>query len=169
VLHRDLKPESIMLINGGGLRLLDLGLACLAGVAAPATNGLAGTIRYMAPELLCGAGLDDTMDVYALRVILHRLAAFGRLPRPAAGMSGSLLRHRPDIPPRLAAVIAAALETDAMKRSKHAALLTHNISQTLQDAGGNHLSSRRFLEPGTFWRGMAILLGLALLVFVALR
>lgn len=169
ILHRDLKPENIMLVAGGGLRLLDLGLAYLTGVEALDAHGLAGTIRYMAPEVLRGAGPDDTTEVYALGVILHRLAAFGRFPRPGADVAASLLRLRADMPPRLATAIAQALDTDPAKRPKHAALLATAISDALRDGGGNRLLPRRFLEPLAVWRGIALVLGLALLLSLALR
>ena len=170
VLHRDLKPENVMLINGGGLRLLDLGLAYLAGVEdAGSGQGLAGTIRYMAPELLRGAGPDDRTEVYALGVILHRLAAFGRFPRPGSDVLNTLGRARPDLPSALVAIIAASLDQDPAKRPEHAGRLAEAVSEALQQGTGNRLSPRRFANPVTVWRSLALLLGLALLLSLALR
>jgi serine/threonine protein kinase len=169
VLHRDLKPENVMLLNGGGLRLLDLGLAYLAGTEASAAQGLAGTIRYMAPELLRGMSPDDRTEVYALGVILYRLAASGRFPRLGADLAGALSRRRPDLPPRFSAVLAAALESDPAKRPQHAALLARSLSEALQDGTGNRVTGRRFVEPLALWRGIALVLVLALLVCLALR
>jgi serine/threonine protein kinase len=147
VLHRDLKPDNVMLITGGGLRLLDLGLAYLAGVEDAGGQGLAGTIRYMPPELLRGAGPDDRTEVYALGVILHRLAAFGRFPRPGSDVANALWRARPDLPPGLAAVIAASLDQDPAKRPEHAGQVAEAVSESLQQGAGNRLSPRRFLSP----------------------
>jgi hypothetical protein len=169
VLHRDLKPDNVMLVTGGGLRLLDLGLAYLAGVEAAEAHGLAGTIRYMAPELLRGSGPDDSTEVYALGVIMHRLAAFGRFPRPGADVAAALTRTRPDLPGRLATIIAAALDQDPAKRPKTAGALAQEVSQALEGGGGNRLSPRRFLEPVTFWRGLALVLAVALILALALR
>jgi len=170
VLHRDLKPENIMLMTGGGLRLLDLGLAYLAGGEdAGGGQGLAGTIRYMAPELLRGQGPDDRTEVYALGVILHRLAAFGRFPRPGADAAAALRRARPDLPPGLAAAIAAALDQTPAKRPDHAGRLAAALSEALREGAGNRLSPRRFASPLAVWRGLAIALGLALLLALALR
>jgi Protein kinase domain len=169
VLHRDLKPENIMLVTGGGLRLLDLGLAYLAGIEDAGVQGLAGTMRYMAPELLRRAEPDDRTEVYALGVILHRLANFGRFPRPGSDVATTLQRARPDMPPGLAAVIAAALDPDAAKRPDHAGALADAISESLQDGAGNRLSPRRFVSPLTVWRTVALLLGVALLLALALR
>jgi hypothetical protein len=169
VLHRDLKPENVMLIAGGGLRLLDLGLAYLAGVEDAGAQALAGTIRYMAPELLRGAGPDDRTEVYALGVILHRLAAFGRFPRPGADVASGLRRVRPDIPPGLSAIIAAALDQEPARRPEHAGRLAESLSEALAHGAGNRLSPRRFANPLTLWRSLALALGVALLVALALR
>lgn len=176
VLHRDLKPENVMLLQGGGLRLLDLGLAYLAGVEADAAQGLAGTIRYMAPELLRGAAApDDRSEVYALGVILYRLAAYGHFPRPGADIRHALERQRPDLPPRLGAVIAQALDLDPAKRPQQALLLAQELGSALRDHSfgrrgiGRRLSVFRLLSPVAFWRGLAILLGLALAATLALH
>jgi hypothetical protein len=169
VLHRDLKPDNVMLITGGGLRLLDLGLAYLAGIEDAGRQGPAGTIRYMAPELLRGAGPDDRTEVYALGVILHRLAAFGRFPRPGSDVASGLKRARPDIPPGLAAPIAAALDQDPVRRPSHAGRLAEAVSEALQHGAGNRLSPRRFADPVTVWRSLALALGVALLLALALR
>ncbi|WP_419758298.1 protein kinase domain-containing protein [Acidisoma sp.] len=169
VLHRDLKPENVMLTTGGGLRLLDLGLAYLAGVEDAGDQGLAGTIRYMAPELLRGRMPDDRTEVYALGVILYRLAVLGRFPRPGADVAGALRQARPDIPPALAATIAAAVDQDPGKRPMHAELLAEAVSGALQNGAGNRVSPRRFASPLVVWRSLALALGLALLMALALR
>lgn len=177
VLHRDLKPENVMLLQGGGLRLLDLGLAYLAGVEANAAQGLAGTIRYMAPELLRGtAAPDDRSEVYALGVILYRLSAYGHFPRPGADYVHALGRQRPDLPARLLAAIALALDADPAKRPQQASLLARELAAALQDrsAGGRGGGLRRFalfrrLSPLAVWRGLAILLALTLAALLALH
>ncbi|MBW4023295.1 MAG: protein kinase [Proteobacteria bacterium] len=173
VLHRDLKPENVMLVAGGGLRLLDLGLAYLADLEDSAAQGLAGTIRYMAPELLRGSPPNDTTEVYALGVMLHRLAAFGRFPRAGADIAAGLARARPDLPPRLAGAIATALSSSPSERPRHAGALAQAVSAALHDDTGSRLAGpfarRRSLDPLTLWRAIALLLGLALLGTLALR
>jgi hypothetical protein len=169
VLHRDLKPENVMLITGGGLRLLDLGLAYLAGVEDAEAHGLAGTIRYMAPELLRGAAPNDRTEVYAVGIILHRLAVSGRFPRPGSDVASALLRARPDLPPGLAASIAAAVDRDPAKRPEHAGRLAEAVAQSLQQGAGNRLSRRWRATPLVLWRSAALALGVALLLALALR
>jgi hypothetical protein len=169
VLHRDLKPDNVMLVAGGGLRLLDLGLAYLTGVEAAAAQGPAGTLRYMAPEVVRGAAPGDASEVYALGVVLHRLAAGGRFPRPGADVAAGLSRARPDLPDGFAVAIAAALDWEAAKRPPHAGILAEALSRAQQQAGVSRLARRRRLDPLTVWRGLAVVLGLALILALALR
>ncbi|MCB8881794.1 protein kinase [Acidisoma cellulosilytica] len=175
VLHRDLKPDNVMMLNGGGLRLLDLGLAYLAGSDASTAQGLAGTLRYMAPEVLRGGAPDDRTEVYALGTILYRLAGQGRFPRPGSDIAEALIRGRPDLPRPLCAAIASALETDPARRPAHAAVLAQALSNALQTASRSETAAARPIlphrmpEPVTVWRAVALLLGLMLLVSLALR
>jgi hypothetical protein len=169
VLHRDLKPENVMLTTGGGLRLLDLGLAYLTGAEDAEAHGLAGTIRYMAPELLRGTPPNDRTEVHALGVILHRLAASGRFPRPGKDVASALARARPDLPPGIAASIAAAVDRDPAKRPEHAGRLAEAVAQALRQGAGNRLSRRWRATPLALWRGAALALGVALLLALALR
>lgn len=173
VLHRDLKPENIILLNGGGLRLLDLGLAYLAGTESDTAQGLAGTLRYMAPDVLRGGAPDDRSELYALGIILYRMAAQGRFPRPGADVAAALSRERPDLPPALGAAIAAALETDPSRRPAHAGALGRLLSDALQAGAPPPVQRRRLarqrIAPITLWRYLALVLGLALLASIALR
>ncbi|MGZ3459666.1 MAG: serine/threonine-protein kinase, partial [Archangium sp.] len=83
VLHRDLKPSNVLLTTEGEVKLLDFGLAELVDAGVPkGTSGvrtLAGTPRYMAPELFRGAPATPRSDLYALGLVLHELCT-GKLP-----------------------------------------------------------------------------------------
>ncbi len=85
VLHRDLKPANVFLTAEGEVKLLDFGLAELfdgkTGIGAPGTRTLAGTPRYMAPELFRGQLATPQSDLYSLGVVLYELCT-GTLPSP---------------------------------------------------------------------------------------
>ncbi|MBI2766609.1 MAG: serine/threonine protein kinase [Chloroflexi bacterium] len=120
VLHNDIKPENILLARDGA-KLADFGAA--AGLSrtltASATHELAGTVAYLAPEVLQGAAASEASDIYSLALVLFEAAA-GRLPWPgatAAAVAGQRLATpapplrsaAPGMPPAFEDAIARAL------------------------------------------------------------
>jgi eukaryotic-like serine/threonine-protein kinase len=91
IIHRDLKPSNVFIVDpahGGGVRLLDFGLAKLLDASTLSKDGMiAGTPSYIAPEAWQGTSkhLDHRLDVYALGVIVFR-ALSGRLPPPSSDL-----------------------------------------------------------------------------------
>ena len=74
VVHRDLKPENIMILDaGGGVKMLDFGMARRDEGAAPRARG--GTLAYMAPEQWLGEDIDARTDLWAVGVLLYELLA----------------------------------------------------------------------------------------------
>jgi len=91
VIHRDLKPSNVFIVDqakGGGVRLLDFGLAKLLDATTLTNDGMiAGTPSYIAPEAWRGTSknLDHRIDVYSLGVIVFR-ALSGKLPPPSSDL-----------------------------------------------------------------------------------
>lgn len=98
VIHRDVKPQNILLDRDGRARLTDFGSAKLEGVTGVTrTGGLVGTLDYLAPELMAGRRGDGRADLYALGLTLH-FALAGRLPERSsvhAPVAASEDGHRP--------------------------------------------------------------------------
>jgi len=129
ILHRDLKPANIFLVEGGGVRLLDFGMARLKKSAPLTAAGtVMGSPSFMAPEAWNGVSdlLDQRADVYALGVILFRVLA-GELPLSGAnlkekflstttGVRPSLLKYRPDLPRDADHWVTLALAIDRDQR-----------------------------------------------------
>jgi serine/threonine protein kinase len=124
VVHRDLKPDNVMMTSDGRVKILDFGLARLATpdasvgpVTQPGT--VFGTPAYMAPEQLQGQTADARSDVFAFGVLLYEYAC-GIHPFAAAtplGVAGRILESEPqsvtqrrlDVPPAVAAAIDQCL------------------------------------------------------------
>ena len=124
ILHRDVKPQNILLDEGGRARLTDFGSAKLDGqLGITGTGGLAGTVAYAAPEALAGRRGDARTDVYALGLTLY-WAITGELPeqpsphlppppRPEGFRPGLIA---PGCPEWLDAVVARATASAAEDR-----------------------------------------------------
>ena len=133
ILHRDVKPQNILLAPDGRARLTDFGSARLAGLATlTQTGGLVGTLDYAAPEVLAGTRADARSEVYSLGVTLF-YALTGALP-PRAGRNAvdSAGHHpsgrRPDVPAWLDAAVARATAADPADRFPSVGLLASALT-----------------------------------------
>lgn len=122
VLHRDVKPENILLSDGGAI-LADFGIARVTGELAisriTSTGEAVGTLQYMSPEQLCAEPVDARSDQYALACVLYEMIA-GMHPHPAAtfealralrlmGRQTPLSLLRPSVSPVLEEVVTRAM------------------------------------------------------------
>jgi eukaryotic-like serine/threonine-protein kinase len=80
VVHRDLKPANLMITESGAVKIMDFGIARVAGTEHLTSAGyMMGTPAYMAPEQVMGHEIDARADLYAMGVVFYRLTT-GRLP-----------------------------------------------------------------------------------------
>ncbi len=130
IVHRDVKSENVMVTADGRVKVMDFGLAKLAGVLQTVrTSSTVGTLAYMAPEQIQGGDADARSDIFSFGVVLFELLT-GKLPfrgeHEAATMYSiindvphSVLTHRPDAPPEVDRIIGRALEKDPADRYQH--------------------------------------------------
>ena len=108
IVHRDVKPENVLLEHGGVARLTDFGVAFAVGQPRSTTLGRpVGTAEYVAPELVGGATPSAAADVYAVGVLLYELLT-GQPPFKAADPLAVLYRHV-HVPPAYPMVAPAEL------------------------------------------------------------
>jgi serine/threonine-protein kinase len=139
MIHADVKPANILVSPSGHATLLDFGFAQTPSEARHwATRPLAGTLAYIAPEMVTSAlAADPRADVYSLGVTLYEtlagrrpfesddpgeLAALQREARPA-----DVREHRPDAPEAVAALLNAMLAKDPLRRPDSARELADRL------------------------------------------
>lgn len=116
LVHRDVKPQNLLLRDDGTLKVADFGIARSGSGAATITQAgtLLGTAAYMAPEVVAGDPATTASDVYSLGGVLYELVS-GRPPRRAATIA-ELARDEPVRPPsELVAGVPAQLETTILR------------------------------------------------------
>ncbi len=148
ILHRDVKPQNVLLDRGGVPKLVDFGAARLDGQTVTRTGALVGTLQYTAPELLAGQRGDARADVYALGLTLY-YALTQRLPSgasPHSAPTASAAGHRPSehrahVPEWLDDVIARATAADPQARFATAAGLEDALTRgTAYGAAGQDVN-----------------------------
>ena len=128
LVHRDVKPQNVLLNAEGEVKVTDFGIARSLDVdhGVTQTGAVLGTSNYLSPEQANGQPVSPATDVYSLGVVLWELLT-GDVPFPGDNFVAVALRHineppppirqlRPDVPPRLAAVVERALEKDPRRR-----------------------------------------------------
>jgi serine/threonine protein kinase/Tfp pilus assembly protein PilF len=115
VVHRDLKPDNVMLVEQYGerdlVKVLDFGIAKSLSEPEEARmtgqGAIIGTPQYMSPEQAMGQRLDERSDLYSLGIMLFEMAA-GRVPFEAPSITAMLVAHATQPPPALADVLPGA-------------------------------------------------------------
>jgi len=128
LVHRDVKPQNVLLSREGEVKVTDFGIARSLGVdrGVTQTGTVLGTGEYLSPEQASGGPVSPATDVYSLGVVLWELLT-GTVPFDGDSFVGVALRHvqepvpslrerRPDVQPRLAAAVERALAKDPARR-----------------------------------------------------
>jgi serine/threonine protein phosphatase PrpC len=123
IIHRDIKPDNVILEGGGSLKLIDLGVVRIPGLEDFPPENIPGTIAYMAPEMFSGEAGNEATDIYALGVTMFR-AFTGQYPygnpdavsRPTRNRPKELVLLRPDLPAWLQNALGRAIAINPAER-----------------------------------------------------
>jgi eukaryotic-like serine/threonine-protein kinase len=148
LVHRDVKPQNILLNGEGQVKVTDFGIARSLDVqhGMTQTGTVLGTSDYIAPEQAQGQQVDEHTDVYSLGVVMYELLT-GEVPFPGENFVAVAMRHinepppairvrRPDVSPRLEAAVQRAMAKEARDRFSTMSAFRRELEACLAEAQG---------------------------------
>jgi serine/threonine-protein kinase len=153
-IHRDLKPENVFIEPGNKLKVLDFGVAKVMGYGAPTTQRdlLHGTMLYMTPEQLRGAGVTVQSDIFALGTMLyealhaHPILLFGN-PRGLEELGTLIIGAVPpplnEIDPNIPSYVARLVQRAIAKKPEQRFTDMEELSQAASDTLQRYISEAR--------------------------
>jgi serine/threonine protein kinase len=137
VIHRDLKPNNVLLDRANNCYLTDFGIARIEGTERKltATGSVMGTPAYMSPEQAMGRSVDGRSDIYALGVMLYEMVT-GRLPFTADTTAALIFQHVYELPPsarQFAPELPEAIDALFNRALAKTPEARHNTAQELAD------------------------------------
>ena len=143
LVHRDVKPQNVLIDPDGRAKVTDFGIArSLESKGLTATGRVLGTTDYVSPEQAMGEDVDERSDVYSLGVVLYEMLA-GDVPFQAETQVGVAMRHvnepmpdvqakRPEVSAAVAAVVDRSTTKDPRDRYSTVAEMVRDLEQTLE-------------------------------------
>lgn len=158
LVHRDVSPHNVMVDRRGHVQVLDFGVARARDRMTRTTVGtVKGKLAYMAPEQMMGEMVTAAADVWSLGVVLWEMLALRRLFGAASdaelvhlvtsGEIPSLRGHRPDVPPRLEALVLRMLAHDPTQRPQGMAAVEATLDELAGDGAALAAWVAPFMDP----------------------
>ena len=144
IIHRDIKPQNIMLLRDGTLKVADFGIAALENEVHENNGQTIGSIHYIAPEQARGNSPDARSDIYSLGVVMYEMLS-GSLPYTGDTLAEIAVKHMnakpaplcakfPSIPEELERITLKAMNADLSQRYQTASELLADLDKFTQNA-----------------------------------
>ena len=145
IIHRDIKPQNIMVLRDGSVKVADFGIACLADSAQTLTQEALGSVHYISPEQARGDRPDARSDIYSSGVVLYEMLT-GRLPFEGESAVSVAIQHlssiplapreiNPDIPEQLELICMKAMAPDLEHRYQSADAMIADLEAFRKNPG----------------------------------
>jgi serine/threonine protein kinase len=156
VIHRDIKPANILLTGDTDIKISDFGAALTQAAETTQVSGI-GSPAYMSPEQVKEQQLSNQTDIFSLGVVMYQLLT-GRLPFQGANNYSMIyqiinidppspIEVRPDLPPRIDAIVTRALQKDTARRYQTWDEFAHDLATAL---GAEEKPAQGFAESEKF-------------------
>ena len=143
IIHRDIKPQNIMVLRDGSVKVADFGIACLANAGQTLTQEALGSVHYISPEQARGDRIDARSDIYSAGVVLYEMLT-GRLPFEGDSAVSVAIQHLssvplaprdidPSIPEPLELICMKAMNSDPNKRYPTADAMLADLEKFRKD------------------------------------
>lgn len=157
LIHRDVKPQNVLIDSEGRARVTDFGIArSLEEDGVTDTGDVIGTTDYVSPEQASGEPADERSDVYSLGIVLFEMLT-GRVPFEADSQVAVAMKHvsepipdvaaeRPGVPTTVAAVVDKSTEKDPERRQQSMSALVDDLEISLDESTAREPLQRRSQE-----------------------
>jgi len=149
IVHRDIKPQNILMDHDGNLKITDFGIAmALSATAHTKTNSVLGTVHYLSPEQARGGMATKKSDVYSLGIVFYELLT-GNLPFSGESAVSIALKHLQEETPSVRALfpsIPQSLENVILKTTAKDPTFRYNSADEIQEDLSTVLSPERANE-----------------------
>ena len=162
IIHRDVKPANIRVLENGRVKIMDFGIARLGSSALTSTGTILGTPYYMSPEQIQGKKVDRRSDIFSCGVVLYELFT-SRKPFPGdepTSVMYKIVHEIPEgfeelerlFPPALPAILGRMLQKDPAERYQSMDAVVEafeDLSEVLKEERQSRASRRDSAKPGT--------------------
>ena len=146
IIHRDIKPQNVLILRDGSVKVTDFGIARIASAAQHTMTAEAiGSVHYISPEQAKGSHVDCRTDIYSAGVVLYEMLT-GRLPYEGDNPVNVAIQHissipippgelNPDIPPALEGITLKAMAPDLNQRYPSAEAMLEDLKEFRRNPG----------------------------------